>query len=81
VVMEDGAAGDDPDGVELLDHEELLAIRNGAWTYEEVVEYAEDMEQKLAEAVRDSALPKQPDRNFLDELCCDIIAEHLAPIA
>lgn len=59
------------------DREELLAIRNGAWAYEEVVEYAEDMEQQLAEAVRTSALPKLPDRNFLDELCCDIIAERL----
>ncbi len=59
------------------DHEELLAIRRGAWSYDEVVEYAEEMERKIAAAEADSPLPKTPDRPFLDELCQEVIAEYV----
>ena len=41
------------------DAEELLSIRNGAWTYDQIVEYAEDMNSLVETAVDRSDLPKQ----------------------
>ena len=44
------------------DAEELLAIRAGAWTYEECVEYAEDMDELIrGKLYRETDLPKKPD--------------------
>ncbi len=59
------------------DAAELLAIRNGAWSYEELEEYAEEMERKIARAAETSELPAQPDRVFIDELCQEIITEYV----
>jgi predicted nucleotidyltransferase len=59
------------------DHEELLAIRRGAWSYDQVVAYAEEMERKIAAAEPDSPLPNVPERGFLDRLCQDVIAEYV----
>ncbi len=44
------------------DAEELLAIRAGAWTYEECVEYAEEMDALIREKLYlTTDLPKKPD--------------------
>jgi len=44
------------------DHEELLAIRDGAWTYEKVVEYAVEMDNWIQnELYQKSELRKAPD--------------------
>lgn len=59
------------------DADELLAIRDGAWSYEKLESYAEDMERKIAEAADKSDLPDEPDRVFIDELCQDIITEYV----
>lgn len=59
------------------DREELLSIRNGAWTYDQLVEYAEKCEQKAIKLYETSSLPKNPNRTFLDQLCCDIIEEYI----
>lgn len=43
------------------DAEELLAIRNGSWTYEQIVQYAEDMDREVREVwYKKTALPKYP---------------------
>lgn len=43
------------------DAEELLSIRAGAWTYEEVLEYAEEMDHEIREKLyKTTALPKKP---------------------
>jgi len=60
------------------DREELLAIRNGAWTYEQIEEYAYKMEKEIIELEETSPLPKEPDRVFLDLLCADTIMERLS---
>jgi predicted nucleotidyltransferase len=59
------------------DREELLAIRNGAWTYEQIEEYAEQMEQEIASLYETSPLPKEPNRVELDRLCIKVIEERL----
>lgn len=51
------------------DAEELLAVRNGAWTYEEVVAYAEKMDKEVREVwYKKTDLPKKPDVKFAAEL-------------
>lgn len=54
------------------DREELLAIRNeGIWSYEQIVEYAEKMDETLTNFYNSgkSPLPKSPDLKALNELC------------
>ena len=59
------------------DREELLAIRNGAWTYEQAEEYANQMQNEMARAYEESNLPHSPDRVFLDQLCADVVERYL----
>ena len=59
------------------DREELLSIRNGAWSYEQLVKYAEEMDRKLGAAMEASALPKTADRKLIDQLCCDVIEDYV----
>ncbi len=54
------------------DAEELLTIRNGAWTYEEIVAYAEDMDAKVRAAVETSPLPKVPNKLLAAQLVLDV---------
>jgi uncharacterized protein len=58
------------------DREELIAIRNGAWTYEKLVEVAEGMNKELDELYKTcKVLPKTPDMKYLDELCIGLIEQ------
>jgi predicted nucleotidyltransferase len=58
------------------DAEELLAIRNGAWTYEELISWAEDQERLMDDLYRTStAVPKEPNRKALDALCVELLEE------
>lgn len=51
------------------DAKELLSIRNGAWTYEEVVEYAEEMDNKIRNVLYPTTqLRKKPDVKLAAEL-------------
>lgn len=59
------------------DAEELLAIRNGAWTYEQIVEFAEKEDKDLNQVMLNSKLPKQPDRAFLDQKCIELVEESI----
>ncbi|KKM76544.1 hypothetical protein LCGC14_1379140, partial [marine sediment metagenome] len=55
------------------DAEELLAIRNGAWTYEEVVKYAEDMDTKVREELyHKTCLPKTVSLKRVAELVMEV---------
>lgn len=69
-IMEDGKVI-----VKRPDAEELLAIRNGAWTYEELITWAEKQDKELTEFYNSSKspLPKKPDTNKLDKLCMEIV--------
>lgn len=50
------------------DREELLAIKNGAWSYERVMEFAAEMQAKLDEAYKHSPLPKKVEYEDLNRL-------------
>jgi predicted nucleotidyltransferase len=60
------------------DREELLAIRDGAWTYDELVERAEALMARVEQAAETSVLPERPDMPALNALCVDIIERVLA---
>jgi uncharacterized protein len=51
---------------------ELIAIRNGVWSYDKLIGFAEEQEQHLLEVAKKSELPKRPNRKKLDQLCCEI---------
>jgi len=59
------------------DREELKSIRDGAWTYDQIVEYADNCEERLNTLYDTTELRKQPNRKFLDSLCVNIIDEYL----
>lgn len=58
------------------DAEELLAIRNGAWTYEELLEYAEHMDHRiLKELYHTTALRKKADIKYAAKLLMEVQAK------
>lgn len=61
------------------DAEELLSIRDGAWSYERLIQEADTLEQE-ANALYDSKacpLPHHPDKKKLDAILCDLVEQHL----
>jgi hypothetical protein len=61
------------------DREELLAIRNGAWPYEQMVEYAEREDKELGELYKTcDILPKLPDQDYIDKLCIQLVEKSLS---
>ncbi len=60
------------------DAAELLEIRDGVWSYEQLIEWSDKQEQELNELCKTSnAIPKLPDNDKLDNLCSDVISEFL----
>lgn len=59
------------------DADELRAIRGGAWTYEKLVEWAENEDRELQAVAERSRLPTAPDPERIDLLCSSIIARAL----
>jgi len=57
------------------DAEELLAIRRGAWSYEQIIEFAEQEDKELNETSKTCQLPKVPDMRFFDNLVRDMVLE------
>lgn len=57
------------------DAEDLLAIRRGAWSYDQLIDWAQKTEQELNTII--SPLPHSPNRAKIDELLVDIVNEYL----
>ena len=61
------------------DREELLSIRTGGWTYEQVVEEAERLEVRCEELYKTSTvLPRAPDINKIDAFVVDLTSRYLS---
>src|SRR5688572_17819762 len=54
-----------------IDADELRAIRNGGWSYERLIEFADREEKSLAE-MKSFAVPRTPDREKVNALCIDV---------
>lgn len=60
------------------DREELLDIRNGKWKYEQIVEQAESLDARAEALYKTSTvLPKTPPFEELDQLCINLVSQHL----
>lgn len=55
------------------DRDELLAIRDGAWSYDELIEQAEGLHAQVLAAAKISTLPAKPDHAALHSLCIELI--------
>lgn len=62
------------------DREELLAIRGGAWSYEQLIEWAEQKEKHLEELYLTSKLPNTPDKQAIDKLCVSMVELSLSSL-
>jgi predicted nucleotidyltransferase len=63
--------------VERPDREDLLAIREGAWTYEALIEWAKTQDAELDVISATSPLPREPDRPAIDTLCQTVVESFL----
>jgi predicted nucleotidyltransferase len=59
------------------DRDELLAIRNGAWTYDQVIEWADREKKEIDILFEKSTLPQIPPMNKLDDLHQEVVSEFL----
>ncbi|HVI41862.1 MAG TPA: nucleotidyltransferase domain-containing protein [Anaerovoracaceae bacterium] len=57
------------------DAQEILSIRNGAWTYEEIVAFAEKEDIALQDVAKKSKLPSSPPMNEIHDLVFEMIME------
>lgn len=57
------------------DAQEILAIRNGAWTYEQIVAFAEKEDIALQDVAKKSKLPNAPPMNEIHDLVFEMIME------
>lgn len=55
------------------DREELLGIRNGAMSYDDIIEWAEKQEKELDELYETSTLQRSSDKEEINQLCMKLI--------
>jgi uncharacterized protein len=60
-----------------IDADMLIDIRNGRWTYEQVVEYSDSMISKLEESYKTSPLRRSPDSEKVNKVMIGIIEDYL----
>ena len=63
--------------VKRSDREELLSIRNGAWSYDQLLEWSEHEDDALEAVAANSPLPPAPDEQHLDSLCMTLVEESI----
>jgi predicted nucleotidyltransferase len=57
------------------DGEELRAIRNGALSYDALVDHAEALAREIQSLAESTALPAAPDEHELNAFCAELVAE------
>lgn len=72
-ILEDGAVRVRRDH----DRDELLAVRDGRWSYDALIAHAEELKTRIAEAKAASSLPDEPDTDALGRLCVELIEGEL----
>lgn len=63
-----------------IDRDEILAIRNGAMTYDQLVEWATKIDAECDDIYKQKVyvVPKDPDRKRISVLCQEIVERYLA---
>lgn len=59
--------------VQRPDAEFLKSIRNGAWSYEKLMDWVEKQDKKLDTLAKTTKLPKTPNLVKLNKLCADLV--------
>jgi uncharacterized protein len=62
--------------VKRLDADELLEIRSGSWSYDKLMQYANDQNLILYELYKVSKIPNEPDRVKINDWLIDINEKH-----
>lgn len=57
------------------DREELLAVRSGAWKYDDLIQFAADMDEKCGKLYETSTLPREPPRQALHDICVSLVSQ------
>ncbi len=62
------------------DHEEILEVRSGQWTYERLMEWADSQNAELDAVYRDKkyTIPQAPDRDAIEQLCVDLQSQAIS---
>jgi len=58
------------------DASDLLAIRDGAYSYDDLLAEAEKLDGQMNEAYKNSALPKKPDTEAIERIYLEILDRH-----
>jgi hypothetical protein len=56
-----------------LDADELLAIRQGAWSFDKIEEFADEMDVKIEEAHDRTSLQFSSDKKTIDKVCLRVL--------
>ena len=64
--------------VRRTDAEELLYIRNGGWTWEQMLSYSEQMNSMLTSLMKVSTLPDKTDLDRVNDICVRLVEIALA---
>lgn len=59
-----------------VDSKHLKEIRNGKWSYEQLMEEVEKIEKEINELYEKSTLPENVDLEFMNKLCMEITKEY-----
>lgn len=60
------------------DRDMLMDIKNGGWTYDKLIDYADKIEDDVKISYNNSILPNQPNIKYLDNLCISLIEKSLS---
>lgn len=60
------------------DAQELLDIRNGGWSYEQLIEFADEQDADINELYKSSPLPKRANQHRLDKLCIELTKDFMS---
>lgn len=58
------------------DADELMAVRDGQWSYDQLMEFATTQDELMGKLYETSTLPREPDRPYLHQLCCSIMERY-----
>lgn len=59
------------------DSVDLLGIRNGDWSFDDLIEWADKEDRELTALIDSSPLPRSSNRKLLDDLCLGMVKAHL----
>jgi predicted nucleotidyltransferase len=57
------------------DRDELLAIRDGDWSYDKLIEWADTQDKEMDVLYENTLLPKEPRRKEINNLCIKLVEE------